>query len=124
MEARLFGLFPSPAAVWNALPWTWLADWFASTGDILANMDVGVANRLAADYFYVMREKAYVQTADCSCTMFSYPNKEPVAVNVTGTRVSAFKSRLAGDPFGFHTSNNNLTGMQLSILGALGKSRL
>jgi hypothetical protein len=29
-----FGLDVSFATVWNAMPWSWLADWFSNTGDI------------------------------------------------------------------------------------------
>lgn len=29
------GLYPSAATLWNAVPWTWLFDWFANIGDIL-----------------------------------------------------------------------------------------
>ncbi|DAD50083.1 TPA_asm: maturation protein, partial [ssRNA phage Esthiorhiza.2_22] len=124
MLARLYGLYPSPSVIWNALPWTWLADWFHTAGDVLENMDGGVANRLAADYFYVMREKKYVSVVDSRADMFSYPDYSPVSVNVSATREIAYKSRLAGDPFGFHSQPTNLSAMQLSIIGALGLSRL
>lgn len=124
MMARLYGLYPSPAAVWNALPWTWMIDWFANAGDILQNMDIGVANSLAADYFYVMREQRYERRADCFAELISYPDGSPISVRVSSSAARVYKSRVVGDPFGWNTNQSGLSPMQLSILGSLGMSRL
>jgi hypothetical protein len=31
----IFGLYLSPKEIWDAVPWTWLVDWFANFGDYL-----------------------------------------------------------------------------------------
>jgi hypothetical protein len=119
--AAIYGIrFPPPIVIWNAMPWTWLSDWFFNTGEILANMDVGVAERLAADYFYVMREQSW-KTQLQSDIYLRRPNVKLTSyMNVDSFR----QTRLQGDPFGFATQQSDLSGMQLSILGALGLSRL
>jgi hypothetical protein len=121
---KLFGLYPSPSQLWNSLPWTWLIDWFSSVGDILENMDIGVADRLTADSFYVMRESGHRGENSYFAKYHSFPSDETIAVQVTSHYEVVQKTRLPGDPFGFNTNPNDLSAMQLSILGALGWSRL
>lgn len=123
MRARLLGLKPTPADVWNAMPWTWLMDWFANVGDVLDNLDAGVANRLAADYFYMMRTRELRRDLTA---WGNFVRKDGQLVDVSGTSFhSSFqKWRVKGDPFGLNTNQNQLTGMQLAIMGALGLSRL
>jgi hypothetical protein len=123
MIASIFGLNPSPSMVYNAIPWSWLVDWFSNVGDVVNNLDGGVADRLAADYFYVMRlREAY---SNFSSIIYLYDvNGQPKDVSGTAYSSSFVKTRVAGDPFGFATPGNTLSGMQLSILGALGLSRL
>lgn len=123
MKAALFGFQPSPSVIYNAVPWSWLNDWFSNTGDILENLDAGVASRCAADYFYVMRYKEY----RIEKTGFGYlwsQDGQFIDVTASSYAYSTVKSRAEGDPFGFATQENSLSGMQLSILGALGMSRL
>jgi hypothetical protein len=123
MIAAIYGLNPSPSVVYNAIPWTWLADWFFNAGDVIENLETGVADRCAADYFYIMRErwKRVKQFAK-----FGFKRRSGEIVSFSGTSQSngSHKSRILGDPFGFNTNENSLNGMQLSILGALGMSRL
>jgi len=124
MMHRIFGLqFPSPSVIYNAIPWSWLVDWFSNVGDVLENIDSGVADRLAADYFYIMRRKDYVRE-QFSQTVFHRESGEKVPVSGTSTVTTSVRTRGVGDPFGFATNANTLSGMQLSILGALGMSRL
>lgn len=123
MKAAIFGLNPSPSVVYNAIPWTWLIDWFTTAGDCIANMDAGVADRLAADYFYVMREIKSQRVTQATCW---YRDASGTEVSATGTShaISGSKMRGEGDPFGWHSNPSNLNAMQLSILGALGVSKL
>lgn len=123
MMAKIFGLYPSPSVVYNALPWTWLLDWFVNIGDMLENMEAGVADRLAADYFYVMRSRGGVQTQEVT-QYFQRQSGEVISVSGSSQTEWSHKARSIGDPFGWNTPSNNLSGMQLSILGALGMSRL
>jgi hypothetical protein len=123
MLYALYGLNPSPKSVWNALPWTWMTDWAVDIGTMLGNMDAGVASRLAADYFYVMH--SYTGRDKLDVTGWFYrENGEQFAVQSNSYAQWSHKTRAIGDPFGWNTPQNTLSGMQLSILGALGMSRL
>lgn len=123
MIAAIFGFQPTPSVVYNAIPWSWLVDWFSNTGDIIANLDAGVADRLAADYFYIMR---HIQNSRQTTTTGWYRNQNGEEFSASGTSlaVASSKMRGQGDPFGWNIAQNSLNGMQLSILGALGISRL
>nr|UJQ85860.1 MAG: hypothetical protein 1 [Leviviridae sp.] len=123
MLARIYGLTPSPSVIYNAIPWSWLVDWFTNLGDLIENLDGGVADRLASDYFYIMRtwEKKVVKDAT---GFYLSVDGEPVSATASAHRTRTRKSRLIGNPFGFAPSQVPLSAMQWSILGALGLSRL
>jgi len=123
MKARIFGLYPSPSAVWQVLPWSWLIDWFANVGNMLENMEAGVANELYNQYFYVMRQVGEVYTKQTT-THFQRENGDPVVVAGSSRSEWAHKARYAGNPFGWSTSSAPLNAYQASILGALGLSRV
>jgi hypothetical protein len=123
MLARIYGLYPSPSVIYNAIPWSWLVDWFTNAGDLIENLDGGVANRLAADYFYVMREKSWFVT-NTATGYFTRRNGEACQFTGSSTFHATSKYRAKGDPFGFASNQNDLSLMQLSILGALGLSKI
>lgn len=123
----LFGLNPTPAVIWNALPWSWLIDWFSNVGDVMSNLSVNAAENCVADYAFLMREyTTYVRTE-------VYGGHSGLSNN--GSSVAPFtfscayddqvtrKTRVVADPYGFGMSWNGLSPYQLSILAALGVSR-
>lgn len=123
MLRKIYGLDVTPQVVYNAIPWSWLVDWFSNLGHIISNLDGGVADRLAADYFYIMRSREEYNRKD---GFGFFQRKDGEKVNISGTAYNRAYSkwRMKGDPFGFNTSQISLSSMQLSILGALGISRL
>lgn len=124
MIARIFGLRVTPKVVYNAIPWSWLVDWFTGVGHLISNVDTSVVDRLAADYFYVMRKSGQKKTYVSDCTFYRTNSLASVTATVSGSSESFCKTRLTGDPFGWSTPENSLSASQLSILGALGLSRL
>jgi hypothetical protein len=124
MLAKIFGFKPTPAVVWRAIPWSWLIDWFSNVGDMIDNLETSLVDRLAADYFYTMRNVANVAEVTGTSTYWEENTLKPITVTATGTREAGHKTRLKGDPFGWGTPENSLSGTQLSIMGALGLSRL
>nr|UJQ85220.1 MAG: hypothetical protein 1 [Leviviridae sp.] len=122
MLSRIYGLHLRPSVVYNAVPWTWLIDWFSGFGDVVSNLDAGVADRCAADYIYVMREQRTFRTSQSTGEFFTPQGVVTLSAVSTGEQVT--KSRVRGSPFGFGISESSLTPMQWSILGALGRSRL
>lgn len=121
--ATLYGLKPTPGAIWKVMPWSWLVDWFSNTGDILSNLDSDMDARLAADWFYVMRETKSTQVTQQNGHFYGL-NLDPIPYSCSTTQEATHKSRIVGDPFGWATAASSLSSMQLSILGALGVSRL
>lgn len=122
MMAELFGLYPSPRVIYNMIPWSWLVDWFTNAGDCLSMLDTGVADRLAADYWYVMHNKTGTISYDCR-GKFYQQNGSKFELSASVLSTSFLKFRSVGSPFGFNVNPNGLSPMQLSILGALGLSR-
>lgn len=123
MMQRLYGRNVSPSALYNAIPWSWLIDWFSNLGDLIENLDAGVADRLAADYFYIMRSQEW-SLEYVAKGRFKRRNGEQFDVTATATTSAFAKSRVRGGPFDPAILTNSLSSSQLAILGALGLSRL
>lgn len=116
---RLLGLRPDPELLWNLAPWTWLTDWFANTGDLMANLSSMAFDGLVLDYGYVMNHYQEITKYHLSgLTIASRP------ANLTCVRVKEHKRRLRATPFGFGLELPDFTNWQLSILAALGISRV
>ncbi len=122
LMAELYGLYPSPSTIWKMMPWSWLIDWFSNAGYLIENLETTMDSRIAADYMYMMRENRITSSYEAWATLYDR-NMTPFEVRVGANRRRTWKSRLVGNPFGFST-NTNLSGMQMAILGALGASRL
>lgn len=123
LKRELMGTTPSPSTIYNLVPWSWLVDWFTNAGDVIDNLTVSVAERCAADYFYMMRTVSRTQNRQAHLHVRDETGK-PVEFTGHSESKRFAKHRLKGDPFGLATNQNTLTGMQWSILGALGLSRL
>lgn len=123
MMARLYGLSPSPAVIYNMIPWSWLVDWFSNLGSLIENLDSGVADNLAADYFYIMRSQEW-SAEQVSRGLFKRPNGEVFSAVATSSTRAFAKSRVRGGPFDPSVLESDLNGKQLAILGALGLSRM
>jgi hypothetical protein len=120
---RLYGFQPTPSVIYNMIPWTWLIDWFSNAGDCVSNLDAGVADRLAADHFYCMREVYSTRLTEATGWFQSLDNQE-FSANGRSQATWSVKARAKGDPFGWNSDESTLNAMQLSILGALGLSRV
>lgn len=110
---KLLGIVPTPEAVWNLAPWSWAADWFANTGDVLANVSRLGVGGLVLQYGYMMDRYKSVRTVSCSIKS-GYPSLE--------TTTKRLKRRVA-TPFGFGVDMTKLSASQDAILVALGLSR-
>jgi len=123
MLGLLFGLNVTPAAVWNALPWSWLVDWFSNAGDVAQNLSEGLEGNTFADQFYLMahRRRVIEYVAE---GQFATKDGGTVTVNPSARNIAGIKTRSLGDPFGIAFTEDQLSVKQWSILGALGYSRL
>jgi len=123
MMAALYGENISASQIYKAIPWTWLIDWFYNLGTMIQNLETGVADRLAAEHFYMMRLKEWTVRNSIS-GWFVRQDGSNVDIHGSAESIAFVKTRARGDPFGFATDGNTLSGMQLAILAALGLSRI
>lgn len=115
--AELYGAMPNPALVWELTPFSWLVDWVSNVGDVVANMDSGWADNLAAKYAYVMK------SVDVTGVLESFCNLRSAKLHDSWTFPISWKSRAGASRFGFGLTDANFSARQWSILAALGFQR-
>lgn len=124
----IYGLSITPSALYNAMPWSWLIDYFTNLGDIIENLSPTLADRLICDYMYVMHERTYRQFLDCRDFTYAdadYVKKDPETRNQTAVEFYDIeKVRESANRFGFRVKVEDLSPTQYGILAALGLSKL
>ncbi|UJQ85477.1 MAG: putative maturation protein [Alehxovirus allofundivivens] len=105
----VYGLDLAPATIWEALPWSWMVDWFTNVGDYLvAYNNVCPVKATPPCLMTYTRTDASVVRTD---TYSNVTGGTATAVTETKLRSVQTPTLTASIPF--------LTGRQLSILGAL-----
>lgn len=120
----LYGIKPGIDTAWNLMPWSWLIDYFGNAGDVFENLNAFTSDGLVMPYGYVMRK--VVQTIQYS-TPYQIRQGATYGTTVFLSECTVIKTTLQrrrAFPFGFGITDDSLTGRQLSILTALGISRL
>jgi hypothetical protein len=110
--SKILGVRLTPDTVWNLNPWTWAADWFANTGDLMTNVSNMGQDGLVLQYGYQMAEES-VKT-----------HRVGNVLGVTTSRETVQKrcKRVPAKPYGFNANLSTLTGRQIAIITALGLS--
>jgi len=117
---KLFGIRITPEVLWNLAPWSWAADWFANTGDVIHNISAFQQDGLVMRYGYIMQHKVIADTYELSPFYFANGTKfKPT----TQTFITESKVRKKASPYGFGLSFSGFTPGQLGIIGALGLSK-
>lgn len=128
MLSRIYGLRVTPEVVYNAIPWSWMVDWFTGLGDFVQAVSPGVEDNLICDYFYIMKSHSWDITSTGSqwVRVGNTDGKATDFRQVDAGYVSYVreKLRIEGSPFGFGLKDSDLSLKQLGILGSLGYSRL
>ncbi len=124
MLAAIYGFNPTPKVVWKAIPWSWLVDWFSNVGFMIANLQSDIADRQAADYAYVMRHSGTSVRKTHKCVLNDAMTNAWFPFEANGYSDSFTKMRTRASPFLPALKDSDLSPVQLSILGALGLSRL
>jgi len=132
LKYRLSGLTLDPEVIYNAVPWTWLLDYFTNTGSVISNMVDMFRYHTVAKYAYIMQHYSVKHKRTCSAHMNvgTYPNPPGVNPPKTQKLIASssseyeFKRREVANPFGFGITDASLSDYQWSILVALGLSRL
>jgi hypothetical protein len=121
----LLGLELTPEVVWNITPWSWAVDWFSNAGDVIAAASRNLSDGMVMSNGYVM--KHYRKEAIAERQGPIKHSTKGVPYWSGGERVMTLqetKRRFRSIPyFGFGTAGG-LSNKQLSILAALGISRV
>lgn len=110
------------SALYRAIPWTWMIDWALNMGTVLENMEVGIADKLYADRFYIMRTQTNGWKNSARANMRKRSGGWHLCT-ASVTRVKERKTRVIGFPFEYGNPNS-LSDTQWAIIGALGASKL
>lgn len=105
--------------VWEALPWSWLVDWFTNTGDLLTGSNNSIAHTVGSCCIMIHNETEDrgAITGEALTGGRRLVLSDNVDVIVVGS-----KNRYLAAP-GFTATLPLLTGRQLSILGSLAAMR-
>ena len=121
LAKKLFGISLTPATLWNLAPWSWAADWFSNTGDVISNLTDWSVDGLIMRYGYVMQTVSVTDTY--TLTGLQAPRWKPQKVTAFQSFTTISKRRRKANPFGFGVSWDGLSSFQLSVIAALGMSR-
>lgn len=114
---KLYGVGITPDVLWNLSPWSWAADWFGNTGDVLANMSALQSDTLVLLYGYAMRsdivETRSVGTHTVNGRTYHSSN----------TMTHTIKQRRPANPYGFGVAGQALSVSQKAIVAALAAAR-
>jgi len=120
---RVYGIIPGPDTLWELMPYSFVADYFANMGDVLANASSFAADGLVMPYGYIMQQKIFAADVE-----WVGPVRDHLNINRTvklGAHIEVdVRQRRAATPFGFGFSWGSVTPRQLSIVAALGLSRV
>lgn len=120
LDEKLGGLGAVPTAIdlWNLVPWSWFVDWFTNFNHVITNLSYLGQNGLAIRRGYLMAHYATREVHQKKGLVMSQP------FLTTGEILTERKYRVSASPFGFGYTWKDFDPFQLSILGALGVSRL
>lgn len=118
---HLLGVGITPAVLWDLSPWTWAADWFANTGDVINNISMMQSDGLVVVYGYITVESTAVRTITNYGTILR-DNNGTYPMDLTQTWTTKSQIRCKATPFGFSPLPWVFTPRQLAIVAALGLS--
>jgi hypothetical protein len=116
----LLGVKLDAEVLWNLAPWTWLADWFGNVGDIMSNISHFSRDGLVMPYGYMMAESSVTCQAISDLDWWDTTGPRKIVDYYGFVR----KQRRPANPFGFGLSDLLLDSRQMSILAALGITRV
>jgi len=117
----LLGTRVTPETLWNLAPWSWMADWGGTVGDVLTNATYLSSDGLVMRYGYLM-----AHTRDIN--RYIIPDGARFTTGVETGPISLAlgretKERVRATPYGFGLSISDFSPKQWAILAALGITR-
>lgn len=119
---HLYGIRPGIDTVWELTGYSWLVDYFTNVGDVMKNLTAFKQDGLVMPYGYVMC-KQHVSHEETWTGDVRF-GAEWHRTTITAEKSYVTHQRRAANPFGFGLELGDLTGRQISILAALGISRM
>jgi hypothetical protein len=116
---KLYGVKITPEVLWNLAPWSWAADWFTNSGDVIHNISRFSEDSLVMPYGYMMENSIRQDTyrmKDVTPKGYHIPD-------LTEVFTTNVKYRIQATPYGFGFDLGDLSPRQLAIITALGLSR-
>nr|UJQ85833.1 MAG: hypothetical protein 1 [Leviviridae sp.] len=110
---KLLGVDLTPEVLWNLSPWSWAADWFANTGDVMHNISALGPDGVVMQHGYVMSHTG-LETVSTGAYRGAWQSS---------VRTVEAKLRRTAFPYGFGLSYDGLSPKQKAILFALGLSK-
>lgn len=137
-KAILFGAYPTPGNLYAAMPWSWLSEWTNSIGGILNALSPSAVDNLVQLYGYSMRHTSHEVRCLSRSTHQGFDNElyfppgqyfgykySGGAVSTSSIYVDEVKARSGGfNPFGPDKISSGFSTYQISVLSALGLTRL
>lgn len=124
---ELSGIGLDIRVAWDLVPWSFVADWFANTGDCLENRQRIADYNIACEYGYFMchtRESREMSITGQLRKSSNVPWWGSVDAGIHYESVVEVKRRHACGAYGFHSTFDGLNNFQWTALAALGLSRL
>ncbi len=120
LDEKLGGIGAVPTAIdlWNLVPWSWFVDWFTNFNHVITNLSYLGQNGLAIRRGYLMAHYSTREVHQKKGLVLGTP------FSTSGVILTERKYRVHASPFGFGYTWKDFDPFQLSILGALGVSRL
>lgn len=113
----IYGIRINPSNVYQAIPYSWAADWVSNVGDYVTRFSDEWSDNLAAEYFYVSCRERIEHVYKSTYPLHSG------TISVESSHIVETKQRVEGmSPFGVSLSWANLSPRQWAIAGALGLS--
>lgn len=114
---RLLGTRLTPGVLWELAPWSWAADWFSNTGDILNNISYIASDASVMKYGYMMN---HLQTKfQLQLTAGNSGQGKSSSHSIIYDK----KMRAPASPYGFGVNWDGMTPRQIAIATALGLTR-
>jgi hypothetical protein len=118
MSDHLLGWKVTPETLWNIAPWSWAADWFGTTGDVMANISNLGKDGLVLQYGYSMAHSRR------EIRMYArYTARYGQVATPSRYILTEFKQRRPATPYGFGVNLQSLSAKQIAIIAALGLSK-
>lgn len=119
----LTGLGLDVRVAWDLIPFSFMVDWFANTGDFLESRQVIADYNITCEYGYVMCHTRLQRTLTASGYWGAVPKSATKLASPASYQYSYLeetKERRKAGPFGFDTDWDGLNAFQWSALVALG----